>query len=312
MVNSVSGKQKPICPSNTKKLINFAIPYDYVPVTDFASVCELYINLDTESLPDLNKYPNLKILSISGTPSNTKMVDLPASLWNLRKLQRISFTYINFKDITLSGIEKLSELKELQIHETNLKEIPTSIGKLTNLINLDLSSNGLSVLPQDISNLQSLTTLNLPNNNLTSLSEALGKLKKLKSINLQNNQFTTIPAVLTTITSLEEINLNHNKISLIPTEIGKMKNLKKIYLSNWPTYSKYCGGAVCRRDIEYFINTGNTISDIPDSMSQLLLLRELDITNNPISAETKNKIKKLLPLTEVNIDPPMPIDRYDR
>jgi Leucine-rich repeat (LRR) protein len=90
-------------------------------------------------------------------------------------------------------IEKkiLSDLSAsaLNLTESGLTQIPTSIGQLTNLKILDLSENRLSEIPASI-----------------------GQLTNLQKLWLNNNQIKTIPISLQNLTLLQELDLRDNNL----------------------------------------------------------------------------------------------------
>ncbi|XP_020298499.1 plant intracellular Ras-group-related LRR protein 7-like [Pseudomyrmex gracilis] len=79
-------------------------------------------------------------------------------------------------------------LKELDISNNNLTELPLQIGKLQNLICLNVSQNLLTKVPQIIGTLQQLARLDLSTNLLSYLSGSMRGME-LDHLDAANNPF---------------------------------------------------------------------------------------------------------------------------
>lgn len=60
-----------------------------------------------------------------------------------------------------SGVQKLSNLTELDLDHNNLTTIPAEIGQLSNLEVLDVSDNPITELPAEIKNLKKIKVIDL-------------------------------------------------------------------------------------------------------------------------------------------------------
>jgi len=97
----------------------------------------------------------------------------------------------------IDKICNLRNLRQLDLSNNELTELPRRISKLKKLQYLNLGQNNLTALPDEICNLTNLSHLYLSNNELTKLPEKIGKLKKLKSLLLSGNVFSErLPASL--------------------------------------------------------------------------------------------------------------------
>lgn len=178
---------------------------------------------------DLQKLTHLKYLQIA----NCKTIDLKAignckqlnslhvsqtrlehvgalDIKNLYSLRIIDCENFDFKDIC-----HLNSLEELCIVSCQIDSLD-GIEKLVNLKSLNLSYNKITLLPDEVVKLSSLEKINLENNFLDTLPKALGTLP-LNLLKLKNNPFKTLPLSLHKL-SQEVIDLEFKNIALYDTE----------------------------------------------------------------------------------------------
>ncbi|XP_054349889.1 leucine-rich repeat and death domain-containing protein 1 isoform X5 [Pongo pygmaeus] len=87
----------------------------------------------------------------------------------------------------------MTQLKELDISNNAIREIPRNIGELRNLVSLHAYNNQISYLPPSLLSLNDLQQLNLSGNNLTALPSAIYNLFSLKEINFDDNPLLRPP-----------------------------------------------------------------------------------------------------------------------
>lgn len=205
------------------------------------------------------------------------------------------------KPISLpSNINRLTQLRSLQIHDFRLKELPENIGLLTNLErldlglgndlkylpesfaqlselrHLDLGSNQLEALPKQFSDLSNLIVLELDGSNLVGLPHNFDQLKKLKYLNLASNKLSQLPTNFGALSSLEYLDLEFNKLDRLPQSFSKLTQLKHLDL------------------------TANELAHVPESISQLSNLSFLDLSGNwEIPLQDLHLLVKRLVDTEV-------------
>lgn len=87
----------------------------------------------------------------------------------------------------------------------------------------------------------------------------------------------------------------------LPTEIGKLAKLHTLALSSNP---KFNFGEVFMPlsqlpALDKLSLVGNRLETLPDSIGKLIGLKVLFLNENPLSAEERERIKKLLPHCEI-------------
>jgi len=235
----------------------------------YNEICEL-----PSEFQNLN---NLKNLGISHNPIK-KFPEIIASLNNLEELN-LSKTQIS----DYSGLEKLTNLKVLNLTDCELNSLPNEISKLINLQNISLIQNKLTNFPEQLLNLKNLESVDLFSNNIKEFPKDISNLKALKYITLINNKLTEIPNGISYIENLEHLILSNNQITGISTEVFKLKNLRSLILEN------------------------NKITNIPVEIFELTKLSNIVIKKNPIDAlkfgyVCSDKIKDILNFSNLKLE----------
>lgn len=143
---------------------------------------------------------------------------------------------------------------------------------------IDLSKRKLTSIPE-LSNYKQLVYLNLGKNKLESLV-GLEQLVNLKYLNLERNKLDLFPVQLCSLTQLDSLILNRNLFDRIPECIDQLQELTFLDLWDVP------------------------IADISNSISTLKKLKKVDLSGVRMSPSYQEKLKALLPKTELVLDPP--------
>jgi len=159
--------------------------------------------------------------------------------------------------------------KRVYMIEEALRRINTT--KEEKLHYLDLRSLDLDEIPHEILSIPWIGALSLSNNNISDIS-LLTQMENIHKLALTNNRITDISA-LESMHKLRFIFLGDNSVEDI-SALKAQERLKKLVLNN------------------------NQISQLPD-LSPFSLLAYLDVSGNPITLPTQDKIKKMLPLLKI-------------
>ncbi|TYI03246.1 hypothetical protein ES332_A11G323500v1, partial [Gossypium tomentosum] len=109
--------------------------------------------------------PNLEVLILEGC---TRLIDVHPSIGLIQR------PMIESMPLMLPSLSGFSSLRELNLRECNLCDIPNDISSLTSLYFIDLSGNNFISVPSSITRLSKINTLNLDNcKELKSLPEVL-------------------------------------------------------------------------------------------------------------------------------------------
>jgi len=186
------------------------------------------------------------------------------------------------------NIEKLTQLKSLQLAYCQLSSLPVEIGQLKNLQSLDLGGNELSNLPAEIGQLKNLQSLHLSSNELSNLPAEIGQLNNLQFLEIRGALFNDfggegiiirgiieLPVEIGQLKNLQTLGLSFNRLSALPPEIGELKNLQALDLSF------------------------NRLSALPPEIRSMKSLKELDLEDNPFSADYIEQLRKDMPWCEI-------------
>jgi len=169
---------------------------------------------------------------------------------------------------------------DLRTNEFDLLEKYFSDSKLfkdyvSNLSSIGYTSKRLTSLPDWFGNLTNLKSLDLRANKLENLPDWFGNLKNLRILSLDDNKLTTLPKVIGNLINLTGLNLANNELTTLPDWIG---NLTKFEIFN----------------LGY-----NKLTTLPDWIENFKNLKYFILTGNQLSDEEKERIKKLLPNTDI-------------
>jgi len=122
---------------------------------------------------------------------------------------------------SLEAISTLTHLRNLDLSENRITELPTPFYNLVNLEKLNLKVNKITTLNVELYKLNKLVELNLTRNELQSLPHTIGELKQLKYLFLADNSIKTLPHEIGYLyESLRKVALTNNKLSDVPGEFG--------------------------------------------------------------------------------------------
>ncbi|XP_004298208.1 PREDICTED: leucine-rich repeat protein soc-2 homolog [Fragaria vesca subsp. vesca] len=122
----------------------------------------------------------------------------------------------------------------MDLSETPLKELPSSIGCLTSLVTLCATSCLLEVLPSSIGDLTSLRSLHLSKTLINELPSSIGDLTSLRYMDLSETPIKELPLSIGCLTSLEILIVSKTLIEKLPPSIGSLTSLGELDMSKTP------------------------------------------------------------------------------
>jgi len=246
---------------------NVKFNFDFNNIANITSLKKLDISAGYNSeqnpqnnflnLNSVSKLANLEILKLG---LNSSSFLIPSSFSTLSNLKSFTYKNSNINKIPLE-IFNITSLEELYVETEGLHYgaedySADGIVNLTNLKLLSLSSRYLYYLPDYFYNLQSLESLSITTSMDFFFSDAISNYKnKLKKLYLNSLWSYYINPKIWSLENLEELNFSYGDMEL-PLEISGLKNLKKLFLT-----------------------PKNTVLKMPETISELVKLEELYITN---------------------------------
>ncbi|KAH7718019.1 leucine Rich Repeat family protein [Aphelenchoides avenae] len=162
----------------------------------------------------------LSAFSLKSGPSSATVT---RHLDNAKKSRILQLKGCHLK-VVPNVLEEVADiLRNLDLSQNRIKEVPPFIGNFNALKQLHLSVNLIDRLPDEIGFLKSLETLSINGNQLTELPESLTQLSSLKTLNASANRLSRFPTVVCQLTQLEVLDLSENQIESIPDEISNLR-----------------------------------------------------------------------------------------
>ncbi len=120
-------------------------------------------------------------------------------------------------------------------------------------------------------------------------------------MSLKHNDMTGIPAEIGQLANLQELDYSFNNLDTMPNEIKNMRGLRKLSLAH-NRYREFPKEMWHIPNLEYLDLSYNDLSSLPDEISQLRRLKVLKLTGNRLSSKDLERIRRLLPSTQVAAD----------
>ncbi|WP_413520357.1 leucine-rich repeat domain-containing protein [Psychrobacter glacincola] len=203
--------------------------------------------------------------------------------------------------------KKLIQLKELDLsNNSEIKNIPESIGNLENLKVFILKGSKVKKLPDSISKLSRLIALDIDDNfSLIEISESIGSLKSLESLSLRNGNIKRLPDSIGQLSSLKTLNIECNyiiggDINIIPKSIGQLSKLTTLNIKNNQNLTSIPSDIGSLKKLKSLDLSENELLMLPESIGDLLNLVTLNIELNKIT-KLPESIGQLSNLTILNI-----------
>lgn len=208
---------------------NDSIPKEISLLTNLIELKLSGSNNSYQAMQYVSKIKSLKTLEFKNYNSEI----LPIEFFELNTLEELYLTSKNLMRLIIpKEIEKLKNLRKLDIGNSEIKELPEEFGNLLNLEELLLWGVSLKSLPTSFGQLHKLSLLYLSGNQLTELPSVFYQLKSLRNLNLSQNRIQEIDDDFCNLVNLEYLNLSYNRgLKSIPECFGELKCLKEIDVS---------------------------------------------------------------------------------
>lgn len=228
---------------------------------------------------------------------------LPVDMSPLINLKELNIYQTKLQQIPPS-IYNLSKLEKLILHENNIGSLPGELTLLPNLKELSLASNNIRYLPNNIDDCPVLEELDLTNNPIAILPISVTKIRTLKILRLENTNIKEIPNEIGNLTNLEELRFQYNHNTTLPATLVRLNNLNILAINtddlvDWSELEIVISKIP---SLKHLTINSQTLKKIPKTFIYLKNLEELDLTltNLPPSIWT-NAIETLKEMTSLKI-----------
>ena len=243
-----------------------------------------HVSGEIHSNEDDQSNTNLRALESIDLHGNVLAGSLPAGMAHLDYLTTLNLSRNRLENEALDVIAKIKSLRELRVSENLLRgTVDTAIFKLKRLEILDLSKNAITTMPPEIGCLSALQILELSGNRLSSLPLEAMYTMPLREILVQRNALKgcLIPATKEEMKALKSLDVSFNALtSIIDSQSMNMPALQSLIVSenrlrSLPDLSQ-------STSLVNLTAEGNQIASIPDGLTTLPCLKNVDFSRNDI------------------------------
>ena len=178
--------------------------------------------------------------------------------------------------------DNMENLKVLDLRETTIKELQSSIGHLKALQSLDLTKcNNLMSFLESICNLRSLKTLSMEGcYNLKGFQDLTKSMENLETVNLSGTAIKELPSSIGHLKALQNLDFSVSKnLVNLPESISNLRSLETL---NVGTCSNLKGFPDLKDGMKTLVTLNLSeiaIKELPPSIGHLKALEILDLSN---------------------------------
>ena len=147
-------------------------------------------------------------------------------------IKHLNLSQNQLSSLSISITSQLRNCVKLDLHQNDIRYVPTSILELPVIKELNLSNNKITELPNVLWS-ASLIKLNLSHNKLNTLPDRATELctYSMTGLQLENNQLKEVPYCICFLSTLNALDISYNpEIRILPPELGRLESLKRLNL----------------------------------------------------------------------------------
>lgn len=215
---------------------------------------------------------------------------------NAKKLKVLSIRG-NVSEIPESVFE-ISQLKILDLSDSNIVKVPQEICQLKSLEILKLDSTKIEELSEHITSLEKLKYLDISRTNIYEIPSHIKKLKNLRALRMFGDNIKDLPENFKELSKLEHLGMNHTLITSIPQSVLELKCLKAVYFGGTKIDS-LPNELRALKKLEHLVIWGTAIRDLPEWITEFENLKGLylggtqNVKRLPKNIENLKKLEKL-------------------
>ncbi|KAF3457763.1 hypothetical protein FNV43_RR02422 [Rhamnella rubrinervis] len=291
---------------NTLVAMEFIMPSRYDNIVDFTCTSDDFVEFDHDDSNWLYKLNNTKLQDVSFLDGHVTV----ASHKLHEVTDRTLHLSLNCKDIdcfTLISLEKFKQLQTLLLlpgYGSSVREIHRELFlSLRSLRTLDLSQTLISELPSSIGNVKSLQYLDVSHTLIKRLPESIDCLHNLQTLKLKGClNLVGLPKGMKKLTKLRHLELDIlRQLVSMPSNIGNLTNLRTLsaflvgkddgFRFGELKYLNGLGGTLCISRLEN-INSKEEAEN--GALFEKLYLRELELRWSDMRVEKAEEEEEIL------------------
>lgn len=250
--------------------------------------------LNGELAGSLGGLTNLKVLDISHNRLSGDPSSKITSLTNLEDLG-LGGNRFEIPDINQT-LQPFTKLKNLNLSNLQLTEVPTSLSSFINLLQLDLSDNQITSGFDRLTNLSALQDFNLSNNQLTAVPNVINSFTRLIKLNLSKNNISNYSNI-GNLNNLEQLNIAANNLEQLPAKIASFSNLLNLNLSQNKIKSGLSNLIQLKKLQQLSIDENELRGSFPSELLNIPTLLMLSIRDNHLEGELPTKLPPVCDLS---------------
>jgi len=258
-------------------------------------------NAALDVLEKLSYYEDIEGLSV-----DFKSGEIPFGINRLKNLKLLEIRRLSDKPLPLE-VCTISNLNKLIIYELN--KVPAEIGKLSNLVSLQIDGDFID-LPSEIGSLTKLNSLSIQSSLLVNLPPEIGYLSNLTMLDLYSDKIESLPKQIEQLANLKKLCItysdrlseevkSHRKHIRMPEGIWRLYKLEELNLSGTLLFD--LPSEIGQLSNLVTLNLSDTqLTNLPPEIEQLSNLVSLNLSKNQL-ATLPSQIGKLANLTDINL-----------
>ncbi|XP_049932386.1 uncharacterized protein LOC116249162 [Nymphaea colorata] len=278
------------------------------PLLDRLKVLNLAFCLNLTTCPDFSFMPYIEELDFSNCE---KLTELHRSIWNLKRLTRLSLRYCESLEEGFEEVWQLTSLEKLDLSFCERITLPSrdssSLNQLLDKLKiLHLRNCGNLTLCPNFTGMPHLQELDFEGcKNLNELDPSIGHLKRVTHLSLKGcNSLKELPVEVWQLTSLEELDVSEcYGITALPSQLMKsmLGKLKALSLKDCPNLTR-SPNFTCTPNIEK-LNFGCcfNMTNLHPSIGQLKSLTYLSLWGCQSLKELPEGVWQLTSLEELDL-----------
>ena len=202
-------------------------------------------------------------------------------------------------------LSTMTNLEHFQMIGNNLSSVHGEISDMPNLRSVILRHNAIktSGIPGDVFDMDDLTVLDFSHNSLKECPQNLDHAVSAIVLNLSHNSISQVPnSVFVNLQDLLHLDLSHNQIDMLPPQIRRLTELQHLALSHNPLLHfqlKQLPSMASLR-VLHMAATQRNSSNVPPTLDNLVNLQDVDFSDNQLS-EVPDALFKLTLLRKLNL-----------
>lgn len=220
---------------------------------------------------------------------------------DIKTINKLAEKY-DIKELKINDKEKIFNLKQLCIFDTNIKHIPAAIFKITNLKSLSIYCNNLNRLPKEICDLIKLKELDIISRCLIELPKEIGNLSNIKKLSIYCENLKQLPKEIGDLINLKKLYIYCENLESLPNEIERLTNLEfiRIECENLKQLPKEICNLINLKELSIYCKN---LKSLPNEIEKLTNLESIHIESENLKQLPK-EIHNLIKLKRFDIDCP--------